>query len=122
MPVTPPLTPGRRVMRAMTLAFGWMMVVVGAIFALLPTHIGLLLLVPGLIIILRQSISARRRFIGLQRRHPKFVFPIRRLLRREPEVLPVLWQQILRIERFLFRSRRRPARRLRRTIFGRGRR
>ena len=29
------------------------------------------------------------------------VFPIRRLLRREPEILLVAWQQVLRIERLI---------------------
>ena len=39
-----------------------------------------------------RRVRARRQFIGLQRRHPKILFPVRRLLRREPEVVPVAWQ------------------------------
>lgn len=84
----------------------WAMILVGCAFiplgmvgAVLPTHLGAVFLVIGLALILRGSYSARRTFIRVQRRHPKVVFPLRRLLRREPEVMPVAWQQILRTER-----------------------
>ena len=110
-----------RAARFATLAVGWLLVVVGAVGALLPGHLGVPVLVVGLIVVLRTSRQARRQFIGLQRRHPRFLFPIRRLLRREPEVLPVAWQQILRTERFLLPRRWRPARRLRRWLFPRRR-
>jgi hypothetical protein len=112
----------RRLARVALLTVGWILIVIGGVGALLPGHLGLPFLVIGLIIVLRSSIQARRQFIGLQRRHPRFVFPIRRLLRREPEVFPVAWQQALRIERFFLPRGWRPARVLRRRIFGRGRR
>ena len=64
--------------------------------ALLPGHLGLPLLVVGLIMVLRHSPRARRQFVTLQHRHPRFIFPVRRLIRREPEVFPVAWQQLLR--------------------------
>ena len=116
-----PLSLWRRVARAVLLAIGWLLIGVGAIGAVLPGHLGLPVLLIGLIVVLRGSIGARRRFIGLQRRHPKWVFPLRRLLRREPEVFPVAWQQALRLERaFLPRAWRR-ARVIRRRLFRRGR-
>jgi hypothetical protein len=90
--------------------------------AVLPLHLGVPILVVGLIIVLRASRQARRQFIGLQRRHPRFVFPIRRLLRRDPEVFPVAWQQMLRTERFLLPRRWRFARGLRRRLLRRRRR
>jgi len=95
---------------------GWTLIVVGAIGAVLPWHLGLPLLVLGLIIVLRSSFVARRQFIGLQRRHPRFVSPIRRLLRKEPEVLAVFWQQVLRLERMVLPRMWRPARKIRRRI------
>jgi hypothetical protein len=98
-------------------ALGWVLSAVGVVGTLLPLHLGAPVLVVGLIIVLRTSRRARRQFIGLQRRHPKAVFPIRRLLRRKPEVLPVAWQQVLRSERMLLPRRWRPARRLRRWLF-----
>ena len=112
----------RRVWRNMLVAFGCGLIVIGVPFTLLPGHLGLLPLVVGLVIVLRTSRPARRRFIGLQRRHPRLIFPIRRLLRRESEVFPVAWQQILRAERFILPRRWRVARALRRGFFWRRRR
>ena len=110
----------RRVTLGALTALGWLLVVVGALGTLLPGHLGLPLLILGLILLLRSSRQARRQFVGLQRRHPRLIFPIRRLLRREPEVFPVAWQQLLRFERLILPRRWRPARRMRRRLFRRG--
>ena len=91
--------------RLLFLAAAWVMIFGGVVLALLPGHLGVPLLAIGLIIVLRNSYKARRQFIHLQRRHPKFVFPVRRLIRREPEVVPVLWQQMLRFERMVLPPR-----------------
>ena len=112
---------GRRLARVAMLTLAWVLILVGLPGALLPGHIGAPLLVVGLIIVLRSSFQARRRFVHLQRRHPRLMFPIRRLLRREPEILPVAWQQILRIERLLLPRGWRIARRLRRALMPRRR-
>ena len=93
-------------------AAGWVLIAVGLVGAVLPLHLGVPLLIVGLIVVLRTSRQARRQFIGLQRRHPRFVSPIRRLLRRDPQVFQVIWQQVLRTERFLLPRLWRPARRL----------
>jgi hypothetical protein len=87
--------------RIAVIGAGWVLMVGGFGLALLPGHLGLPLLVVGLIMVLRNSRSARRRFIRLQRRHPRVVFPVRRLIRRDPEIFPVLWQQTLRVERLI---------------------
>ncbi len=112
--------PARRVARH---GVRWAMVLVGCAFipvgivgAVLPTHLGAIFLVIGLALILRGSYSARRTFIHIQRRHPKMVFPLRRLLRREPEVMPVAWQQVLRTERAVLPRRWRFAGATRRRI------
>ena len=110
----------RRQWRRVVLIFGYALIIVGIPFTLLPGHIGIVPLIIGLIVVLRSSRRARKQFIGLQRRHPRWIFPIRRLLRREPEVYPVVWQQVLRAERVLPKSWR-VARSLRRRFFGRGR-
>jgi hypothetical protein len=68
----------------------------GVVLTPLPGHLGLPLLVIGLMIVLRNSFQAKRRFLRWQRRHPKLIFPIRRLMRREPEIMLVAWQQLLR--------------------------
>jgi hypothetical protein len=115
----PGQTLSRRVGRLALLGLAWILIVVGAVGAVLPGHLGAPLLMIGLIIILRSSFQARRRFVGFQRRHPRLMFPIRRLLRREPEIFPVAWQQMLRMERLLLPRSWRFGRRLRRALFRR---
>jgi hypothetical protein len=93
----------RRGFRLAMVAVGLVIMAVGIPLALLPwLHIpGALILAIGLVMVLRNSFIARRTFIRAQRRHPKIVFPIRRLIRREPEVFPVAWQASLRTERLI---------------------
>jgi len=74
------------------------------------------LVVVGLMLILRNSFKARRQFVRFQQAHPKMIFPIRRLLRREPEVVLVFWQQSLRIERVVLPARMRFAVKWRRRL------
>lgn len=104
----------RTLARWALLSLGCLLMAVGLVGALLPGHLGVPVLVVGLIIVLRTSRPARRQFIGLQQRHPKLVFPLRRLLRREPEVMPVAWQQLLRAEKLVLPRKWRHAARLRR--------
>jgi hypothetical protein len=99
----------RAVLRALVVAVGAVLVVGGFLLALLPGHLGVPLLVIGLIMVLRNSRKARRRFIHLQHRHPRIVYPVRRLIRRDPEIFPVLWQQTLRFERLVLPVRFRRA-------------
>lgn len=96
-----------RVGRWLLLGLGGIIMVAGLGLAALPGHIGLPLLVIGLMIVLRNSFKAKRQFLRMQRAHPKMVFPIRRLMRRDPEILPVLWQQYLRVERLVLPKRAR---------------
>jgi hypothetical protein len=121
-PMRAPRSLWRRLARASLVGVGGLMVVVGVVGTVLPGHLGLPVLIVGLIVVLRSSREARRQFIGLQRRHPRVLFPIRRLLRREPEVLAVAWQQALRLERLLLPRKWRPARNVRRRVFKRPRR
>lgn len=79
----------------------------GVLIAPLPGPGGLPVIVIGLMVTLRNSFWAKRQFIRFQRAHPKMVFPIRRLLRREPEVMPVVWQSVLRMERVVLPRNRR---------------
>ena len=95
-----------RAFRWIAIGFGTPIIIAGAVLTPLPGHLGLPLLVIGLMIVLRYSIQARKTFIRWQKRHPKLVFPIRRLMRREPEVLLVVWQQLLRTEKMILRKAR----------------
>lgn len=103
-----------RIARWLLLALGVLVMLVGLALAALPGHLGLPLLVVGLMIVLRNSIKARRQFVRMQKAHPKMVFPIRRLMRREPEIVLVFWQGYLRAERLVLPRRLRFAVRTRR--------
>jgi hypothetical protein len=105
-----------RVGRWLLLALGGIVMLAGLILAPLPGHVGLPLLVVGLMIVLRNSFAAKRQFVRMQRAHPKMVFPIRRLMRREPEIVQVFWQQYLRAERLVLPRRFRFAVRTRRGL------
>ncbi len=105
-----------RIGRWLLLTLGGIIMLAGLILAPLPGHIGLPLLVIGLMVVLRNSFAAKRQFIRIQRAHPKTVFPIRRLMRREPEIVLVFWQQYLRVERLVLPRRYRFAVRLRRRV------
>jgi hypothetical protein len=107
--------------RLLFLTLGWVLICGGVVLAILPfLHtLGVLLLAIGLIVVLRNSYKAKRQFIQMHRRHPRFVHPVRRLIRREPEIFPVLWQQMLRLERTVLPSRWRRAGVWRRRYFKR---
>ncbi len=105
-----------RIARWLLLALGGVIMLVGLVLAPLPGHVGLPLLVIGLMVVLRNSFAAKRQFVRIQRAHPKTVYPIRRLLRREPEVVLVVWQQYLRVERLVLPRRYRFAVKVRRRV------
>ena len=103
-----------RIGRWLLLGLGFALMLLGLGFAVLPFHLGLPMLVIGLMIVLRNSFKARRHFVRMQKAHPNVVFPVRRLMRREPEVVLVFWQGYLRAERLVLPGRYRFAVRTRR--------
>jgi hypothetical protein len=96
-----------RVARWLLIGLGLVIMLLGLPLVALPGHIGLPLIVVGLMIVLRNSFSAKRQFVRMQRAHPNMVFPLRRLMRREPEIVQVFWQQYLRVERLVLPRRAR---------------
>lgn len=96
-----------RLLRFGLLSLGFAIVAFGVVIAPLPGPGGLPVIVVGLMIVLRNSFKAKRQFVRMQKAHPKMIFPLRRLLRREPEVMPVFWQQFLRVERLILPARMR---------------
>jgi hypothetical protein len=108
-----------RLGRWVLLGLGGLLIVVGLAieFLPLPLHMpGMAVIVIGLMLVLRNSFKARRQFVRIQHNHPKMVFPLRRLLRREPEIMQVFWQQCLRFERVVLPRRARFAARTRRHV------
>ena len=90
-----------RISRVLLVTLGLLFIAAGFVIAPLPGPLGLPLTVIGLMLVLRNSFKARRTFVRFQHAHPKMVFPIRRLMRREPEIVQVMWQQYLRVERLV---------------------
>ena len=103
-----------RIARWLLLGLGIALMLVALPLVALPGHLGLPLMVIGLMIVLRNSFKAKRQFLRAQHAHPNMVFPLRRLMRREPEIVLVFWQQYLRVERLVLPRRFRFAIRTRR--------
>ena len=110
-----------RIARWLLLGLGIALMLVALPLVALPGHLGLPLMVIGLMIVLRNSFKAKRQFLRAQHAHPNMVFPLRRLMRREPEIVLVFWQQYLRVERLVLPRRVRFAVRTRRYFKLRGR-
>ena len=90
---------GRNIVRWFLIAIGLVLVVLGFLMAPLPGPFGIPVTLAGLILVLRTSFRLRRVFIRFQRKHSKLVFPLRRLMRKDPQVAAVAYQQALRIEK-----------------------
>lgn len=94
-----------RIKRTGLVLLGFAIILGGILIAPLPGPGGIPVIVVGLMIVLRNSFKARRQFVKLHRAHPKVLSPIRRLLRRDPEVVALFYHQTLRVERILLPSR-----------------
>jgi uncharacterized membrane protein YbaN (DUF454 family) len=93
----------KRGLKYFWIAVGIGVIVLGVVGALLPFHLGVPVIVLGLIVLLRNSRTARKHFIRAQRRHPKVFHPLRRLMRHPRHIPSVIWQAMLRSERFFLR-------------------
>ena len=95
---------------------GVLVIILGILIAPLPGPGGVPVIALGLILVLRSSYWAKRQFIRAQHARPRYVYPFRRLMRKNPEIAPVFWQQALRAEKMVLRRRRGPLARLRKRI------
>jgi len=107
---------GRQLTRVLMIGLGVFVVLLGVLIAPLPGPMGMPVMVVGLILILRSSYATRRWFVLAQRRWPRTLTPIRRLLGRNPPFAQVLWQQVLRIERVVTSKGNRVVARLRKKL------
>lgn len=108
--------PLRAIKRSALLITGLLVIVLGILIAPLPGPGGVPVIALGLILVLRSSYWAKRLFIRAQYARPKYVYPFRRLMRKNPEIAPVFWQQALRAEKLVLRRKRGPLIRLRKRI------
>ncbi|MFO1014074.1 MAG: hypothetical protein U1E50_09950 [Caulobacteraceae bacterium] len=104
--------------RPMLIAVGWVLIVLSPFVGILPGPGGIPVFVAGAVLVLRNSRGARRWFIRLQRRHPKWVSPLRRMLKKRPDLAPWAWQTVLKIERTIVPRSWRAAADLRRRFRG----
>ena len=107
-----------RIRRFGMVLLGFAIIIAGVLIAPLPGPGGIPVIVVGLMVVLRNSFKARRQFVRLNRAYPKTLYPIRRLLRRDPEIVALFYLQTLRVERLLLPRRMRFVKGLRRR-FGR---
>lgn len=106
-----------RARRLAMMAVGTLVILFGILISPLPGPGGIPVITLGLVIVLRNSYWAKRQFIKAQRAKPKWVYPFRRLMRKDPEIAPVFWQQALRVEKLVIRPRRRrPLSKMRRRL------
>ena len=105
-----------RIKRLGFVLLGFAIIGVGILIGPLPGPGGIPVIVIGLMVVLRNSFKARRQFVKLHRAYPKTLYPIRRLLRREPEVVALFYHQTLRVERILLPRRMRFFKKLRRSF------
>jgi hypothetical protein len=103
-----------RIKRTGMVLLGFAIIAAGILIAPVPGPGGIPVIVVGLMIVLRNSFKARRQFVKLHRAHPKVLSPIRRLLRRDPEIVALFYHQTLRVERILLPARIRFVKPLRR--------
>lgn len=94
-----------RIKRFGLVMLGFAIIIAGIAIAPLPGPGGIPVIVVGLMVVLKNSFKARRQFVRLHRAHPRALYPIRRLLRREPEFVALFYHQTLRVERILLPKR-----------------
>lgn len=103
-----------RLKRFGLVVLGFAIIAAGVLIAPLPGPGGIPVIVVGLMVVLKNSFKARRQFVRLHRAHPRVLSPIRRLLRRDPEIVAMFYQQTLRVERIVLPRRARFVKPLRR--------
>jgi hypothetical protein len=92
---------------------GMVLMAFGVVLAPLPGPVGVPFVLFGLILLLRSSVWIKRQFVKLVKAHPKWLRPIRTMLRPGAKIISLVWLQGLRVERgvmpkkfrFMYRSR-----------------
>ena len=84
---------------------GALLMAVGVVVTPLPGPFGVPIILLGLILLLRNSVWVKRLFVRLERRFPRFMRPLRALLRPGAKVVALMWLHTLRLERRLVSKR-----------------
>lgn len=89
----------RRLLRSGGVALGVTIVLAGAVIGALPGPGGIPIVALGLMVVLKSSRGARRLFIRAQRRWPRTLTPVRRMLRDPAQIGPILLAPLRRLAR-----------------------
>lgn len=84
---------------------GMVLMAFGVVLAPLPGPVGVPFVLFGLILLLRSSMWIKRQFMKLVRAHPRWLGPVRAMLRPGAKVIALVWLQGLRVERGLMPRR-----------------
>ena len=68
--------------RRFLLGLGWLIILIGLALGPIPGPGGIPIIALGSMLVLSQSLTARKQFVRLQKKHPKFMGPIRKLISR----------------------------------------
>ncbi len=93
---------GRKMFKGALTGVGLFLMVVAVPISWLPGPLGLPVFMVGLVLVLKNARWTKRVFVRLKKRYPNWVMPVRKLLRRNPPFISVLWQMVLRLERLVF--------------------
>jgi hypothetical protein len=84
---------------------GMVLMAFGVVLAPLPGPVGVPFVLFGLILLLRSSTWIKRQFMKQVRAHPRWLRPLRAMLRPGAKVISLVWLQGLRVERGLMPRR-----------------
>lgn len=107
------------VFKVILMIAGGLLVALGLAISPLPGPLGLPVVLLGLVLLLRSSTWIKRQFVKLVHKHPKWLGPLRSLMRPRAKFIAIFWRFMLRAEGLAIKPRNSLLRRLHRFFRGR---
>ncbi|MBW8734646.1 MAG: hypothetical protein JF571_10135 [Asticcacaulis sp.] len=95
---------------------GGLLVALGLVLSPLPGPLGLPVVLLGLVLLLRSSTWIKRQFVRQVHKHPKWLGPLRSLMRPHAKFVAIFWRFMLRAEGLALKPRHSLLRRLHRVF------
>ncbi len=102
------------VFKVIMMIAGIFLMALGVVISPLPGPLGLPLVMVGLVLLLRSSTWVKRHFVRLVHKHPKWLGPLRSLMRPHAKFIAIFWRFMLRAEGLVLKPRNSLLRRLHR--------
>jgi len=102
------------VFKVILMIAGGLLVALGLVISPLPGPLGLPVMLLGLVLLLRSSTWVKRQFVRQVHKHPKWLGPLRSLMRPRAKFIAILWRFMLRAEGLALKPRNSLLRRVRR--------